>query len=305
MGITTIEWAHYTHNPWEGCCKVSAGCKVCYAEFRNIRWHKGIHWGKYASRRKTSVNNWKTPLKWQRKAAAAGERKRVFCASLADVFELHADPAMNAKLNEWRQELWNLIRLTPNLDWMLLTKRPENILDMIPAYWHKTINIPGNHPAQEAVWPENVWIGTSVEDQEQADIRIPLLLQVPANIRFLSMEPLVGPVDLNKWLFRTEVHGQPNIIVPTGIIHSVIVGGESGRDARPMHPDWPRSLRDQCAAAGVPFFFKQWGEHAPGKEYDFSELLETEGATGVEMVRVGKKKSGRQLDGVEHNAMPA
>ncbi|KPF84528.1 hypothetical protein IP70_15835 [alpha proteobacterium AAP38] len=254
---TKIEWADHTFNPWMGCTKLSDACANCYAEKLVNRFG-----GDFATRQRTSPANWSMPLRWNARAMKDGTRPRVFCASLADVFDNQVAP-------EWRQDLWNLIRQTPHLDWLLLTKRPQNIAKMLPADW-------GNG------WP-NVWLGTTVENQTEADRRIPNLLAVPAVVRFLSCEPLLGPIDLHPWLLyepcpnsldgllmdpETGQHECCHRCDFTGIghdlaVHWVIVGGESGPGARPMHPDWARSLRDQCVVAGVPFLFKQWGEWAP------------------------------------------
>jgi protein gp37 len=261
---SNIEWTDHTFNPWIGCTKVSPGCDHCYAETWDARGlqQKATRWGPHAARTRTSAANWRKPLAWSKAAQAAGKRARVFCASLADVFDNHA-----SILPEWRAALWQLIAATPHLDWLLLTKRPQNIAKMLPEGWG-------------GGWP-NVWLGTTVENQTEADRRIPHLLATPAAVRFLSCEPLLGPVDLtwafpdlrtaccHKCGFRTNQVGGtcPNDGSPLrGDIGTdwVIVGGESGPNARPMHPDWARSLRDQCQAAGVAFHFKQWGEWGAG-----------------------------------------
>ena len=254
-----IEWTHHTLNPWIGCQKVGPGCDHCYAETFDKRFG-GTRWGAHADRTRTSAANWRKPLAWDRAAAKAGERHRVFCASLADVFDNHA-----SVLPEWRDDLFGLIRATPNLDWMLLTKRPGNIAKMLPADWG-------------AGYP-NVWLGCTVVNQDEADRDIPKLLEVPARIRFLSMEPLLGPVtlvDRDPIKLATGVDAKPEHRVYVSLLRGwgmgpyrkrgldlVIVGGESGPKARPMHPDWARSLRDQCNAADVAFHFKQWGEWKP------------------------------------------
>ena len=220
---SNIEWTDHTFNPWIGCSKLSPACAHCYAERQDgfRRWTPE-GWGPGKPRRHTSTALWAAPLKWEREAAVAGRRDRVFCASLADVFDQEVDPA-------WRAELWALIRNCSHLDWQILTKRPEHIASCLPSDWG-------------AGWP-NVWMGTSAEDQKWADIRIPHLLAVPAAIHFLSVEPLLGPI-----CFPT-LDG----------ISWVIVGGESGPGARPMEESWVLDIRDQCHAAAVPFFFKQWG----------------------------------------------
>lgn len=275
-----IEWTHHTFNPWWGCVKVSPGCQHCYAETFSKRTGHQV-WGVNAERRTFGDKHWKEPLKWDAEAKESGERRRVFCASMADVFEGRED------LSPHRWRLFNLIEATPNLDWLLLTKRPENMLKLLPTNW--------------LIDPRpNVWLGTTVENQEQAGKRIPELLTVPAVVRFLSCEPLLGPIDL-KWDKPMRVG-----------IDWVIVGGESGGGARPMHPNWARELRDQCVLAEVPFLFKQWGDFAPGNVTNATELVSPFGRTvlgGIDsgsayMRRVGKKAAGRLLDGREWNEYP-
>lgn len=318
-----IEWTHHTFNPWEGCQKVGPGCDNCYAEARDQRFTGGAHWGPGAPRRRTSPANWRKPLAWDRHAALAGERHRVFCASLADVFD-------NAVPTEWRDDLFRLIASTPNLDWMLLTKRPGNIAGMLPFGWG-------------AGW-HNVWLGCTIVNQAEADRDIPKLLAAPAAVRFLSVEPLLGPVDLTldgavclpcpnatRGLSMDPETGLYECCSRcdwTGIgdewgIDLVIVGGESGHGARPMHPDWVRSLREQCVAAGVAFFFKQWGEWVQASwdvcpDSDMSRnkavWLGWDGAqakpyhTGLDnpigVIRLCKKAAGRQLDGRTWDQMP-
>jgi protein gp37 len=303
MENSKIEWTHHTFNPWIGCTKVSEGCKHCYAETLDKRWKRN-NWGPSNTRTRTSDENWKRPLQWNRKAEKEGVRYRVFCASLADVFEHHPDPGHAGTMSTWRDELWRLIKVTPHLDWLLLTKRPENVMKKVPMIWITD-------------WPKNVWIGTSVENQEQADIRIAHLVNIPAPTRFLSIEPMLGSIDLK--LFRGLIlnHKLDHLAHGMGVtsgIHWVICGGESGHGARPMHPDWPRSLRDQCKAAGVPFLFKQWGEWLPN--WQVNEKLRNESISkfttakihldesGLKYWKVGKNLSGRMLDGVEYNEFP-
>ena len=229
MKDSAIEWTHHTMNPWYGCTRVSPGCQHCYAEtLMDTRYHK-VEWGPGRKRQRTTVDYWKQPLRWDRAAAAAGERHRVFCASLADVF----DPEVP---DEWRADLYRLIRATPNLDWLLLTKRPEVAFD-----W---THLMGEY--------QNIWLGTSVEDTRRALERIPILLSTPAVVRFLSIEPLLGPIG-------ASLRG----------IDWVIVGGESGPGARPMEPIWVEGIRDYCVANQIPFHFKQWGgvnKKAAGRE---------------------------------------
>lgn len=294
-----IEWTDHTFNPWEGCQKVSPGCDHCYAETRNARFAGGqaVNWGPGAPRRRTSAANWRKPLAWNAAHAEFfaqhGRRQRVFCASLADVFDNAVDPA-------WRRDLFDLIELTPDLDWLLLTKRIGNVFRMVAD-------------ARSHDWlagRNNVWLGASIVNQAEADRDIPKLLAVPARVRFLSMEPLLGPVDLQ------QAHFAP-VRLPR--VDWVIVGGESGPGARPMHPDWARTLRDQCGAAGVPFLFKQWGEWlpaVPGRSITGSVLI-LEGAApftdnpqwhgfgdGQKAARIGKKAAGRRLDGAQHDGFP-
>jgi protein gp37 len=246
---SAIEWTDHTFNPWTGCTKVSPGCEHCYAEALSKRSPKTFgSWAPGAERKRTSAAYWSQPLRWDNAARRAGRRARVFCASMADVFDNQVPP-------EWRAQLWHLIARTDHLDWLLLTKRPQNIAGMLPPGW-------GNG------WP-NVWLGTTAENQAEADRRIPHLLAAPARIRFLSCEPLLGPIDL-RYLQPGDPPVEIDALASThGVLRPhqgrnarvdwVIVGGESGSGARPMDPAWARSLRDQCAAAGVPLFMKQMG----------------------------------------------
>jgi len=272
MNNSKIEWTDHTFNPWWGCVKVSSGCKNCYAETLDNRWNGG-HWGPRSSRKAMSEQYWRQPLKWNKDAEKSGVPAKVFCASMADVFEGHPDTLPHL------DRLFSLIEKTPNLIWQLLTKRPQNILPLLTV----------NRPHWLKNFPENIWIGTSVEDQKTADERIPHLLKVPASVRFLSMEPLLGPVEFSDVTGRTDypsVLGKPALAG----IHWVIVGGESGPNARPINPGWVRSIQGQCSATNIPFFFKQWGE------WGLDEY-------GV-MKKVGKKAAGRLLDGVEYNEFP-
>lgn len=316
-----IEWTHHTFNPWIGCQKVGPGCDHCYAEEMMDTRYGRVEWGPHGDRSRTKPGYWKKPLAWDRDAAAAGERRRVFCASLADVFDNH-----RSILPEWRDELWELIGKTPNLDWMLLTKRPGNIANMLP--------VPFDF---DRLYP-NVWLGCTIVNQEEADRDIPKLLAVRAKVRFLSMEPLLGPVDLTALPYGEVIGNVPSyqdalrgkIWMPAGtvdwpmdprctvgdrtyvdlrgMIHLVIVGGESGPGARPMHPDWARSLRDQCNAAGAAFHFKQWGEWESRRGFACPDNLPSEGWHHFDpecsMLRVGKKRAGRLLDGRTWDEMP-
>ena len=222
-----IEWTDHTFNPWVGCTNISPGCDHCYAE----AWSKRsglVKWGN-SPRRRTSEAYWRAPLKWQAIAAAFeaqhGRRQRIFCASLADVFDNQADVA-------WRTDLFDLIAATPSIDWLLLTKRPQNIGKMLPERWPA-----GGMP--------NVWLGTTAEDQPRFDHRWPLLARIPAAVRFISYEPAIGPLRLN-----SSHDAQPDWL---------IAGGESGHGARPMRAVWVRDIVADCRAHGVAPFFKQWG----------------------------------------------
>lgn len=268
MKDSAIEWTDHTFNPWEGCTKVSPGCANCYAEARNQRFSGGKNWGKGAPRRRTKT--WGEPLKWQR-AQEDGEgypRPRVFCASLADWLDDEVPI-------EWLADLLKLIHDTPNLDWLLLTKRPGNFLSRVNRVCELWACDGGYRETHESIvyhdmlvpWrcggrpPENVWIGTTVEDQARADERIPQLLQIPARVRFLSCEPLLEEIVISRiWRGSRSTHRE---IHEPREIHWVICGGESGRGKRPFNPDWARSLRDQCAADGVPFFMKQMDKVQP------------------------------------------
>lgn len=234
---TKIEWCTHTFNGWVGCQKVSPACDHCYAEGWAKRTGNAQLWT--GERRRTSDANWRKPLAWNKAAAGASERPRVFCASLADVFD-------NQAQSDWREALWRLIDQCRSMDWLLLTKRPQNISKMLPT----GVDLPA--------WPwPHVWLGTTVENQEEADRRIPHLLATPAAVRFLSCEPLLGTVDLTA-IPRTQSDGFMRPLDGRfNRLDWIIAGGESGPKRRPMDLAWMRSLRDQCEAAGVPFFGKQ------------------------------------------------
>lgn len=218
-----IEWCDSTFNPWIGCQRVSPGCLRCYAETLDHRWG-GDHWGPKAERRRTSANYWKQPLLWNEKAKKSGQPFRVFCASLADVFEDRKD------LTPIREELWDLIIATPYLTWLLLTKRPENIQKMWPWGWQV---------------PDNIWIGTTAEDQKRLEERTEHLSQL-VGTRFLSCEPLLESLTLGV-----------DCNDGSGFVEWIIAGAESGHGARPMKLEWVRSLRDQARDTGAAFFMKQ------------------------------------------------
>lgn len=232
MGETTkIEWCDHTFNPWRGCTKVSAGCANCYAERQSRRVPQvlGI-WGDDGTRVIASEAGWKEPVKWNRAAAKAGVRRRVFCGSMCDICEDRHE------LIEPRIQLKRLIEATPHLDWLLLSKRPEQYSRLFYG---------------PECWPRNVWVGTSVENQATADERIPHLLAVDARVRFLSCEPLLWPVDLRRWLPDTADDRDGCLI------DWVIIGGESGPKHRPCEIEWIADIVSQCRAAGVAVFVKQ------------------------------------------------
>jgi protein gp37 len=273
---TAIEWATHTFNPWEGCTKISPGCANCYAEARNKRFSGGANWGKGKPRRRTSAANWRNPIIWNRQGGVGnipfdGTRPRVF-PSLCDW--LDDDVPI-----EWLADFLKLIHDTPNLDWLLLTKRPENFvrrMDAVSSYG-ETIGQPDTRLEEDGAWfaskwhntpPANVWLGTSVEDQTRADARIPALLKIPATVRFLSVEPLLGPVNLPSHLGRVDAPGCISHGDLSDWIDWVILGGESGPVARPCNVEWIRDLARQCQAAGVPCFVKQLGSLAIGKQSD-------------------------------------
>lgn len=337
---TLISWADDTFNPWEGCQKVGPGCDNCYAETRNARYGGGVaaNWGPGAPRRRTSASNWKKPLAWDREQAAKIANRHsasppvsprfVFCSSLADVFD-------NAVPHEWRRDLFDLIRATPNLTWLLLTKRPGNILKLFEEACRLNDNgtrWTSSLPDLRIMWPRNAAIGCTVVNQEEANRDIPKLRDAKRKLQpafsFLSMEPLLGPVDLRvidcghfifDALTGAELHRDPGPltpVIPTRAVDWVIVGGESGPNARLSHPKWFRDPRDHCAAARVPFQFKQWGEWAPYTESGhLNRAISPEGMTRRDdgssgfvgetwMSRVGKKAAGHLLDGAEHLARP-
>ena len=277
-----IEWTDATFNPWIGCTKVSPACDNCYAE-DYARRYKIADWGNHP-RHKTGASTWSVPRRLNRDAdtwfAQYGRPRFIFCASLADVFD-------NQVPAEWRRELWDLIRDCDRLVWLLLTKRPQNIRKMLPSDWGEG-------------W-SHVWLGATVENQVEAQKRLIHLMSVPAAKRFVSCEPLTGPLDLSEvWpdsdtkidfiRGHCEVEDiiegwQPSEWCPDQL-DWVITGGESGANARSAPEEWYLDLRDQCFLAGVPFHFKQWGEFdAAGK-------------------RVGKKKAGRILDGQTWDERP-
>jgi len=273
---STIEWTDHTFNPWWGCTKVSPACKHCYAETWARRFGMDL-WGGRSPRREFGDAHWREPLRWNRDAVLNKTRRRVFCASMGDVFEPRRD------LDASRERLWRLIEQTPGLDWLLLTKRPDRIAASVP--WDNS-------------WPENIWLGTTAESQLWAERRIPFLLQHRAAVRFVSCEPLLGHLDLTPWLPK---------LTKDRALDWVIVGGESGRKARPMQPLWARSLQQQCYQANVAFHFKQWGNWAPIEPGTDTRANEKQGRqllTINEFERVSKKTAGRMLDGRTWDQLP-
>lgn len=293
---TAISWADATFNPWEGCTRISAACDNCYAAARAERFGNGHLWA--GELRRTSTAYWRKPLKWNREAAAERKPRRVFCASLADVFDNQAPQA-------WRDDLWALIEATPWLTWMLLTKRPQKIVGMVPPRW---LIEP----------PRNVWYGATIEHREALRQRLHHLRAVPAALRFISAEPLLESIAGTSMALALGDLSDGAL----DLVHLVIAGGESGRKARPSHPDWFRELRDLCAAMGAVFHFKQWGEWAPHPSGEpvtiqqyHAQIRYIDQATGEQkrdcpkwpdatMRRIGTARAGRALDGVIHDAMP-
>jgi protein gp37 len=291
---STIQWTHHTFNPWRGCTKVSPGCANCYAEAGSRRNPAVLGvWGAAGRRSVAAESYWDGPPRWARAAALAGERHRVFCASLADVFEGRDTMPRETwyDVEAARARLFRLIDATPELDWLLLTKRPENVADMWHSYCPSVGSQSWGHSSltRRRFRRENVWLGCSVEDQERAEERIPHLLRCRdlARVLYLSCEPLLGEVDLTNPYFglfderpRDSLDlydlpgGEPDELpcpVKKRLLDWVIVGGESGPLARPFALEWCASLVRQCAAAGVPCFVKQMG-HRPTAEGELMHL---------------------------------
>ena len=250
---------------------MSEACDNCYAETWAKRLGKKV-WGPSTPRRFFGDTHWNEPLKWNKEAGEEGIRRRVFCASMADVFENRPD------LVEHRLRLLKLIEQTPNLDWLLLTKRIHLVRKQLPKGY---------------AFPKNVWLGATVETQDAANKRIEYLLEFDSpSVRFLSCEPMLGPIDLSQFLKRKPGSAK---------LDWVIAGGESGHGSRPMNPAWPQALLKQCSEAGVAFHFKQWGEYAPIEQV--SDMLKKStpiivfdrGGNEIEMARIGKGKAGRTL----------
>ena len=302
---TLISWSDATWNPITGCSLVSPGCTNCYAmkiaggRLKHHHSRQGLTTPSKAGpvwNGKVRINeDWLgQPLRWQRP-------RTIFVCAHGDLF--HEDVP-----DEWISKVWAVMETAHWHTFQVLTKRPQRMRRWLPEVWYTGKVLP------------NVWLGVSAEDQERADERIPVLLEIPAAVRFLSAEPLLGPIDLTRlrdtsetWLDavagRWGRNREPSSVW-TGApsLDWVIVGGESGPGARPMHPAWARSLRDQCAADGVPFHFKQWGEWAPVedlRDFKVGEDVSYDGENGEFLRRVGKKRAGRLLDGRTWDGSPA
>lgn len=351
MGTKTeISWTDSTWNPIRGCSRVSHGCDNCYAQDVAGRFsgpglaYEGlVHIGKdghslgWNGVIKFVEKHLLDPLKWKKP-------RRIFVNSMSDLFHENVTDLM-------RDRIFAVMALAPQHTFQILTKRPERMQAYFRSFhganaeqrgfdtceWvGETIpKAPKGFPNMLSAIPyglPNVWLGVSVEDQEAANKRIPYLIDTPAAVRFLSCEPLLGPVNLHPWLCVNGKSDKPeqlwsdSICSPSRNIHWVIVGGESGPNARPMHPNWARSLRDQCKAAGVPYFFKQWGEWADWDGIDdisptceaVARIVTSDNAEwanermhnfGTEdnpdhVYRIGKNVSGHLLDGIEHHSFP-
>jgi len=302
MGLNTeISWCDHTSNLFWGCVKVSPGCKFCYADTLDNRYnHDDRHWGPGSSRK--LVRSWKKNLNDMRKSAIANNRREtVFVMSMGDIFEddqpLSNNHDTNWKtINDVRQEFFGMVDDYPELIFLLLTKRPENIHGMIPMHWLGDM------------WPQNVWFGTSIVNQDEVVPRLKALSALSDSGRtFISVEPMLGPVTLNVNIGLQDFLGNEFATYGTSIPKWVIVGGESGQKARPMNPDWARNLRDECLAAGIPFHFKQWGENYP---IEGTEVM-VEAISGEPIVvkkltfeKRGKHNAGNVLDGKRHLGFP-
>jgi protein gp37 len=311
---TRIEWTDATWNPVTGCFPVSAGCANCYAKRMAERFpktHGPAPWSDVDREVEFKdiifhPDRLDQPLRWKKP-------RRIFVSSLGDLF--HEDVK-----DEWIDKVMGVTRLAPQHTFIFLTKRPERMkryfadspgVAMVRANKEaQGMAKPRNFicPESPSVWPRhNLWLGVTAENQEMADQRIPILLQTPAAKRFVSVEPCLSVVDLPmEWL--SPFKETDPLLNRTPRLDWIICGGESGPGARPMHPDWPRSLRDQCQAAGVPFFFKQWGEWTPVQAYcgPASKMHKWSCPAGTEplMARVGKKTAGCLLDGREWKEFP-
>lgn len=318
---TGIEWADATWNPVTGCDKVSPGCDRCYAETFAERWRgtKG-HYFETGFDLQLRPDKLDLPLRWTKP-------RRIFVNSMSDLFHDKVSDAYIAEV--FAVMACNFCWDRPTHTFQLLTKRHARMRALLSSdefrarVAHIAAGMSENGDnVHDAIyfhyWPlPNVWLGVSAEDQKRADLRIPALLDTPAAVRFVSAEPLLGPIflpqSLGKWApdwshpawheVRTPPRNPYTVkqLDAREVLHWVIIGGESGPGARPMHPDWARSMRDQCVAAGVPFLFKQWGEWAPVATADDQTVM-TE--SYEPMRRVGKKRAGRELDGCTWDQYP-
>lgn len=273
---TGIEWTDHTFNPWIGCTRVSDACDHCYAATMSHR-RKWARFEPRAPRRRTTADYWRQPYRWNRRAESSGSREKVFGPSLADPFDAEVS-------REWRDDYLRVIEETSSLDYILLTKRPQ-----VACKYFDRRKV-----------PDNLWLGITAENQKMLELRGPAILSIPARIHVLSAEPLLGPLDLSNGdpapgagavQAKTSARGQRGFAW-------VIAGGESGPGARPSHPDWFRSLRDQCIASDIPFHFKQWGEWRGHESVEDKRAAARHAwSDGHVSVRVGRAAAGAQLDG--------
>lgn len=314
----------FTWNHWRGCAKVSPACHHCYAESLAKRNPKTLGgWGPGALRVKASGPFDKlAPHKWDRWAADLGVRFCVFALSMGDWLDDEVEIG-------WLAELLLLIQKTPNLDWLLLTKRPENFQERTSLVCSLNLNRVSRDAAfaWSADWsngrpPPNVAIGITAEDDQWLQKRLPHFIAIPARIKFLSCEPLLGPLHVSHLLSRrlgefvqtphteADLHCWPQrVTARTADIDWIIAGGESGSaESRPTHPEWLRTMRDECAGANIPFFFKQWGDWLPAGHHA-ERLPRDKRCKGCDlggqiMLRAGKKNTGSLLDGRQHHESP-
>ena len=303
MGKTQIEWTDATWNPVTGCTKVSPGCKNCYAErmARRLAGRCGYPETPHAFDVTLHYDRLGQPLSWRKP-------RMIFLPSMGDLF--HEDIPL-----DYIADVFNIMAQCQQHTFQILTKRPVRaraVISDLHEWNYADTTWTGIFPSSMTGAPfplPNVWLGVSVENQWTADERIPLLLQIPAAVRFASCEPLLGPVDIAEYLspwLCTEAGNREYSQGYRPSLHWVIVGGETGPGARPMHPGWARNIRDQCQAAGTAFFFKQWGEwaHVPADtRHPLPQNLHWWPDRNL-MGRVGKKAAGSLLDGVQHNEYP-
>lgn len=330
MQNSKIEWTDATWNPLRGCTRISEGCRNCYAEAMAARFSKpGQAYAGLAEMR-NGKPRWtgkmmlvekhlEDPIRWQKP-------RNIFVNSMSDLFH-------ESVPDEWIDKVFAVMARSPQHTFQILTKRadrmkeytlnketPQRICDASSVDEGKLRRALKASPLNGQFPLPNVWLGVSVEDQESFEKRWESFQYVKAAVKFFSIEPMLGELDIRRAFQRVELRRSPGrdyAAIFSKPVHWVICGGESGNEARPMHPDWARKLRDQCNEAGVPFFFKQWGEYGEtaslgfgdypkAKEYVFPELETTARGLpiGTSMIRVGKHAAGRLLDGVEHNGMP-